>query len=140
MVGHKAEEHRSNRCSICKENFENAGKLGRHKIEVHGYTAKQLGWGRGGWNKGMSQAQAFNAKEKAHHGSPEFMKNLNSPAFMKTKMIAREYHEAVVVQKEKELRTLGYRTFNTSNYANHYRVPDIIAISPDGKVVAVEME
>ncbi len=88
----------------------------------------------------MSQFEAFNAKEKVHHGDPEFLRNLNSPEFMKIKMITRKYHEVVVVQKEKELRAQGFRTFNTSNYAHHHRVSDIIAISPDGKVIAVEME
>ena len=42
--------------------------------------------------------------------------------------------------KEKELREQGYRTFCTSNYAHHHRIPDIIAISPEGKVIAIEME
>jgi tRNA(His) 5'-end guanylyltransferase len=39
-----------------------------------------------------------------------------------------------------ELRAKGYKTFNTSNYTRHKRIPDIIAISPDGRIVAVEME
>ncbi|MGI0091254.1 MAG: hypothetical protein ACREBS_06055 [Nitrososphaerales archaeon] len=55
-------------------------------------------------------------------------------------MLSREYHENIAIQKEAELRTKGYRASCTSNYAHHKRIPDIIAISPDGKVVAVEME
>src|SRR5579859_436758 len=68
------------------------------------------------------------------------MNRLNTPQYLKIKKLSRKYHEDVVIQKENELRVKGYRTFCTSNYAHHKRVPDIIAISPDGKVVAVEME
>lgn len=46
----------------------------------------------------------------------------------------------MVLKKELELRAIGYRTFCTSNYTRHNRIPDIIAISPEGKVIAVEME
>jgi hypothetical protein len=44
------------------------------------------------------------------------------------------------VRKEKELGDKGYRTFCTSNYAQHHRIPDIIAISPEGKAIGIEME
>ncbi|MHB1869172.1 MAG: C2H2-type zinc finger protein [Nitrososphaerales archaeon] len=141
LAGHRAGKHRSHRCSICKENFGKGGDLGRHKIEAHGYTRKQLGWGlTGGWNKGMTQLEAFNVTGKVPHGNAEFMNRLNTPEYLKIKKLTRRYHEDMVLKKELELRVQGYRTFCTSNYTRHNRIPDIIAISPDGKVVAIEME
>lgn len=77
---------------------------------------------------------------RAHRGQPDFMRHLNNPAMLRKKTITRRYHEEMVLKKELELRSQGYRTFCTSNYARHTRVPDIIAISSDGKVIAVEME
>ncbi len=134
-------KHKSLKCSLCKETFSNKGSLGSHKIEIHGYTPKQLGWGLpGGWNRGKTQLEAFNVTGNAHHGNAEFMNRLNTPEYLRIKKITRKYHEDVVVEKEKELRAQGYKTFNTSNYARHNRIPDIIAISPDGKVIAIEME
>ena len=131
--GHKAGKHRSQRCSICKETFDNGGKLGKHKIETHGYTRKQLGWGlTGGWNKGLPQEKAF-GKIAAHHVAPDFLRRLNDPTMLAKKKLTRRYHEEMVLRKELELRAQGCRTFNTSNYTRHNRVPDIIAISPDGK-------
>jgi hypothetical protein len=140
FAGHKAGKHRTQRCSICKETFEDGGKLGKHKIGAHGYTREQLGWRVGGWNRGMTQIEAFNVTGNVHHGNAEFMNRLNTPEYLEKKRLTRRYHEDVVLQKEKELRDRGYRTFCTSNYAHHYRIPDIIAISPEGKVIAVEME
>jgi hypothetical protein len=129
-------------CSSCKDVFLDRSVFGHHLIEAHGYTKKQLGWGLpSGWNKGKSQFEAFNiAAANVRHGSVEFMKRLNDPDFLKIKYKSRKYHEDVVVDKENELRAQGFRTFNTSNYSHHQRVPDIIAISSEGKVVAVEME
>lgn len=75
-----------------------------------------------------------------HHGQADFMRLLNDPAMLAKKKATRRYHEDMVMKKELELRAKGYRTFNTSNYTRHKRIPDIIAISPDGKIVAVEME
>ncbi|MDA4129805.1 MAG: hypothetical protein OK457_03445 [Thaumarchaeota archaeon] len=110
------------------------------KIEAHGYTRKQLGWVRvGGWNKGLPQSEAFGTAQ-THHAPPDFMRHLNNPAMLHRKKITRRFHEDTVLRKEVELRGKGYRTFCTSNYTRHNRIPDIIAISPDGKVVAVEME
>jgi hypothetical protein len=141
LAGHTVGKHRQQKCSICKETFDNGGKLGHHKIQAHGYTAKQLGWGLpGGWNRGMTQLEAFNVTGNVHHGNAEFMNKLNTPEYLKIKKLSRAHHEDVVIQKEKELRAQGYRTFCTSNYSRHKRVPDIIAVSPEGKVVAVEME
>ena len=140
LTGHNAGKHIAQKCSICKESFENGGKLGRHKIEVHGYTPKQLGWGlSSGWNKGLPQEKAF-GKISTRHVEPEFMRRLNDPAMLARKKITRRYHEDMVLRKELELKAQGYRTFCTSNYTRHNRIPDIIAISPDGKVVAIEME
>lgn len=140
VTAHNAGKHKRKTCAICKEVFENRGELGRHKIKVHGYTPNQLGWGlTAGWNKGKNQIEAFKTI-RAHHGTPEFMKNLNGAEYIKRKLTTRKYHEEVVVLKEKQLREQGFRTFNTSNYSHHNRVPDIIAISPVGKVVAIEME
>ena len=131
LAGHRAGKHRTQKCSICHATFDNGSKLGRHKIEVHGYTAKQLGWGlTNGWNRGKAQLEAFNVTGKVHHGNAEFMNRLNSPEYLKVKNLTRKYHEDVVLVKEKELRQQGYRTFCTSNYAHHFRIPDIIAISP----------
>lgn len=114
---------------------------GHHKIEDHDYTMKQLGWGlQCGWNKGMTQVEAFNVTGIVRHGNAKFMNRLNSPEYLKIKRKSRHYHEEIVLHKEKELRAKGYRTFCTSNYAHHNRVPDIIAISSEGKVVAVELE
>ena len=139
--GHIVGKHRGLKCSICNEKFENKGKLGLHKIEVHGYTRQQLGWSlQGGWNRGKTQIEAFNVTGNSHHGNAEFMNRLNTPEYLERKKLTRRYHEVVVLRKEKELRDQGYRTFCTSNYAHHSRIPDIIAISPEGKVVAVEME
>ncbi|MHB1909185.1 MAG: hypothetical protein ACYCQJ_10010 [Nitrososphaerales archaeon] len=139
LAGHKAGKHRSHRCSICKENFENNGDLGRHKIAQHGYTREQLGWNRAGWNRGLPQMEAFGTAQ-SHHGQPDFMRLLNNPDMIAKKKITRRYHEDMVQKKELELKSKGYRTFNTSNYTRHTRIPDIIAISPEGKVIAVEME
>jgi hypothetical protein len=141
LAGHKAGKHRSHRCSICKENFENGGELGRHKIATHGYTPNQLGWGlNAGWNRGKTQLEAFNVTGKVPHGNADFMNKLNTPEYLRMKNVTRKYHEDVVMLEEKELRKQGYRTFCTSNYARHYRIPDIIAISPEGRVIAIEME
>ncbi len=68
------------------------------------------------------------------------MNRLNTPEYLERKKITRRYHEQVVIEEEKLLRQQGYRTFCTSNYAHHYRIPDIIAISPEGKVIAIELE
>ena len=68
------------------------------------------------------------------------MRQLNDPAILERKKFARRYHEDMVLKKELELRARGYRTFCTSNYTRHNIIPDIIAISPEGKVPAVEME
>lgn len=137
LAGHKAGKHRSHRCVTCGEDFENSGKLGRHKMQVHGYSREQLGWNRGGWNKGSGRVKAFNM-EAASHVNPAFMSKMNSSEY--ANMSARRFHEEVVSSKEKELRGQGYRTFNTSNYARHNRIPDIIAISRDGRVFAIELE
>lgn len=40
----------------------------------------------------------------------------------------------MVLKKENELKAKGFRTFNTSNYTHHLRIPDIIAISPREKL------
>jgi hypothetical protein len=138
LAGHKAGKHRAHKCSICKENFDSGGKLGRHKIEVHGYTREQLGWGlTGGWNKGRGRVEEF-SRVVASHSNPEFMSKLNAPEY--AKLTVRRFHEEVVILKEKDLQRRGYRTFNTSNYTHHCRIPDIIAISPEGKVIAFELE
>ncbi|HVB11665.1 MAG TPA: hypothetical protein VNE86_00930 [Nitrososphaerales archaeon] len=140
FTGHNVGKHRAKGCSICKEVFDTRGKLGLHKIEVHGFTRERLGWRLvGGWNKGMPQMEAF-VTEQPHHGQPDFMRLLNAPAMLARKKITRRYYEDMVLRKELELRAQGYRTFCTSNYTRHNRVPDIIAISPDGRVIAVEME
>ena len=141
LAGHNVGKHRAKRCSICKEVFDTRGRLGKHKIEVHGYTPRQLGWGlTGGWNKQKTQLQAFNVTGNVHHGSAEFMNQLKYACVLEIKYLSRRYHEDVVIEKENEFRAKGYHTFCTSNYAHHKRVPDIIVISPDGKVVAIEME
>jgi hypothetical protein len=137
LSGHKAGKHRQHKCSTCGEAFENDSKLGNHKIEVHGYTPKQLGWNRGGWNKGKGKVEEFN-KAVTLQVNPEFMRKMYGPEY--AKISARRFHEEVVALKEKELREQGYRTFNTSNYTHHDPIPDIIAISPDRKIFAVELE
>jgi hypothetical protein len=140
LAGHKTGKHRSHKCSICGAVFENQSKIGHHKIEIHGYTRKQLGWDlNGGWNKGLPQMEAFGTAQ-VHHGNPEFMRLLNSPSMIEKKKSTRRYHEEMVLRKEKMLRAQGFKTFNTSNYTHHTRIPDIIAISSDGKIIAVEME
>ena len=68
------------------------------------------------------------------------MNKLNSPEYLRIKKLTRRYHEDVVIQEEKEPRKQGYRTFCSSNYAHHYRIAYIIAISPQGKVIAIELE
>jgi hypothetical protein len=137
---HNAAKHKPSICSICNSTFDSRGKLGLHKIEAHGYSREQLGWGLvSGWNRGLYQVEAFGTK-KPHHGTPDFMRHLNDPEMLERKKITRQHHEAKVLQKELELRAKGFRTFCTSNYLRHKRVPDIIAVSPDGKVIAVEME
>jgi hypothetical protein len=83
--------------------------------------------------------EAFGTSQP-HHGQAEFMRLLNDPSMLAKKKLTRRYHEDMVLKKESKLRAQGYRTFCTSNYAHHSRIPDIIAISPEGKVVAVEME
>ncbi len=75
-----------------------------------------------------------------HHGEQDFMRLLNDPEMLKRRRVTRRYHEDMVLQKELELRAKGYGTFCTSNYTRHSRIPDIIAISQDGKVIALEME
>jgi len=45
-----------------------------------------------------------------------------------------------VLQKELDIRSQGYKTFFISNYARHNRIPDIVTIAPDDRVIAVEME
>ena len=87
----------------------------------------------------MPKSLAFPNARPAH-GTADFMRRLNSPDMLERKKVTRQHHEDMVLRKEAELRTQGFRTFCTSNYAHHKRVPDIIAISSDGKVVAVEME
>jgi hypothetical protein len=140
LAGHKAGKHRQHKCSTCGEVFENGGKLGNHKIEVHGYTRKQLGWDvAAGWNRAKADASQP-CQIVAPEEDPEFINKLNSPEYQEIKMTARRYHEEVVAWKEKKLRELGYRTFNTSNYTRHNRIPDIIAISSGGKILAIELE
>ena len=141
LAEHNVGRHKPIICHLCNETFEKRGKFGLHKIQKHGYTREQLGWRLiGGWNKGLTQLEAFTVTGNTHHGNAEFMNKLNSPGYLKMKRRSRNYHEDVVLQKEKELIARGYRTFCASNYAHHKRVPDFIAISPDGKIVAVEME
>src|SRR5579872_1123927 len=108
MIG----KHKGLTCSICKKQFQTKGKLGIHKIEQHGYTREQLGWRLiGGWNKGMTQLEAFNVTgANAHHGNAEFMNRLNTPEYLKIKKETRNYHEVIVLKKEKELRDKGFRT------------------------------
>lgn len=137
---HTAAKHKPQKCAICNVTFEDRGKLGSHKIKVHGFTGNQLGWGRSsGWNAGIPQERAFGTK-KPHHGNPDFMRRLNEPEMLERKKITRQHHEDAVYRKECVLRAKGFRTFCTSNYMRHKRVPDIIAVSPTGKVVAFEME
>jgi hypothetical protein len=142
LAGHNVGKHKQHqKCSLCSQVFESRGKLGHHKIEIHGYSMEQLGWRRGGWNKGKSQYEAFKALNP-HHGSPDFMRILNTdPSTLEKKQLSHKFHEQVVIRKQEELRSKGYRTFITSNWGAHQsRLPDIIAISPDNKVIAVEME
>lgn len=137
---HYAAKHEPQRCSLCDKLFANRGELGLHKIKIHSYTRQKLGWGLTvGRNRGLSKAVAFpNAKET--HGTAEFMRYLNNPEMLKRKKITRLHHEAMVLRKELELRAQGFRTFCTSNYMRHNRVPDVIAIAPNGKVIAIELE
>lgn len=138
LTGHRAGKHRSNKCLVCDQVFENNGKLGRHKIEIHGYTREQLGWNRGGWNKGKGVRIGKFNRVVTTHSNPEFLSKMNSQEY--ANLTPRRFHEAVVAMKEKELRAQGFRTFNTSNYTPHKRIPDIIAITPEGKILAVELE
>ncbi|HKW05106.1 MAG TPA: hypothetical protein VJN71_07405 [Nitrososphaerales archaeon] len=58
--------------------------------------------GRGGWNKGKSQFEAFKAANP-HHGSAEFLRGLNTdPTNMQKKRLSHELHEKVVVRKQAE--------------------------------------
>lgn len=128
------------KCSICNHTFDNKKELGSHKIGVHGHTKEQLGWGlSSGWNRSLAQEQAFGTKTP-RHGDPDFMRLLNQPEMLERKKITRNHHEDMVLRKELELRAQGFRTFCTSNYMRHKRVPDIIAIGPDGNVIAVELK
>ncbi len=38
------------------------------------------------------------------------------------------------------MRAEGFRTCNASNYSKHKSIHDFIAVSPDDKVIVVEME
>ena len=69
--------------------------------------------------------------EAASHLNPEFMSKMDSSEYVN--MPIGKFHE-VVSLKEKKLRGQGYRTFNTSGYTRHNRIPDMIVISADGKV------
>jgi hypothetical protein len=138
-AGHRAGKHGSHRYPTCGGDFQSRGKLGRHRIEVHGFTKEQLGWNRGGWNRGLPKALAF-PNARIAHGTAEFMRSLNEPAMSERKKTTRQNHEHKVRQKELELGAQGFRTFCTSNYMRHNRVSDIIAISSDGKAIAVELE
>jgi hypothetical protein len=129
------------KCSICSCIFENERELGHHKIDAHGYSPKQLGWSfPSGWNRGLTQIEAFGPKGVGKHGNSEFMNSLNSPKYLEIKKSSRNHHEAMVLKREREFRAMEYKTFYTSNYSHHKRVPDIIAISPEGDIVAIEME
>ena len=140
LAGHREGKHRSQRCVTCGEDSESTGKLGRHKIEVPGYLREQLVGNRDtSWNKGISREQTFGTT-KQHQGDPDFAGRLNSPEMVERKEITRQHHEDTVCRKELELRERGFRTFCASNYMRHKRLPGTIAISPTGKVVAVEME
>ena len=99
-----------------------------------------MGWRVGGWNK--ARASTKPSKQNPHHGSPDFMRSLNTnPSTLEKKRLSHEFHEQVVARKQAELRAKGYRTFVTSNWGSHEsRLPDIIAVSPEGKILAVEME
>jgi hypothetical protein len=89
LDGHKMGKQK---CSICNEIFENGKKLGHHKIQSHGYTPKQLGWSlNAGWNR-MTQLEAFNVTGKAPHGNANFMNSLNTPEYIRIKMLSRKYH------------------------------------------------
>lgn len=87
----------------------------------------------------MPKADAFpNARET--HRTAEFTRHLDDLEILERKKITRLHHETTVLRKELELRGQKFRTFCTSNYVRHKGVRDIIAIVPNGKVIAIELE
>ena len=88
LVGHTMGKHKALKCSICSSQFDKKSEIGKHKIEIHGYSRKQLGWNLvGGWNKGLTQLEAFNVTGNAHHGNAEFMNSLNTPEYLRVKKL-----------------------------------------------------
>jgi hypothetical protein len=122
-------------CHLCAKEFVTRSLLQRHKIAEHNYTPEKLGWLVGGWNKGIPNSTKGNTKPK-----PQLKTLWNDKALLEKRKKTRQIHEEQVVKKEKELKDKNYKVFITSNYAKHKRIPDLIAISPDGKIIAVELE
>lgn len=88
---------------------------------------------------GTTTMEAFGIAQ-SHHDTPDFMRLLNNPSMLAKKKLTTRYYEDMVLKKKLEMRVKGYRTFCISNYTRHNRTPDIIAVSPEGKIIAVEME
>jgi len=122
-------------CRKCGLEFENRSLLDKHKIKDHGYTNESLGFLTAGWNKGIPYSTKGNRSPKIH------LKELLSNKEMQDRIhYHRLRHEEKVHEKTQLLREKGYRVFETSNYSHHARIPDLIAISPEGKIIAVEVE
>ena len=122
-------------CHLCAKEFETRGLLQRHEIAEHEYTPEKLGWLVGGWNKGIPNSTKGNKTPK-----PRLKNMWNDKSLLEKRIKTRHIHEEHVYMKEKELKEKNYRVFVTSNYATHKRIPDLIAISPEGKIIAVEIE
>lgn len=122
-------------CRKCGKEFENRSLLSIHKIKEHGYTRQTLGQNIGGWNKGIPYTSKGNRHSKIT------LKELNkNPEFLEKRQISRQKHEKKVQEKAKEYREKGFKVFETSNYSHHRRIPDLIVISPKGKIIAIELE
>lgn len=122
-------------CHLCAKEFETRGLLQKHKIAEHDYTPEKLGWLCAGWNKGIPNSTKGNKMPKP------WMKNMwNDKSLLEKRMKTRQLHEEHVLMKERELKDKNYKVFVTSNYAHHKRIPDLIAINPEGKVIAIEIE
>lgn len=123
-------------CHLCAKEFETRGLLQKHKIEEHDYTPEKLGWIRGGWNKGIPNSSGGGNKTP----KPRLVGMWNDKSLLEKRKKTRQIHEEHVLMKEKELKDKNYRVFVTSNYANHKRIPDLIAIDKDGRIIAIEIE
>ena len=124
-------------CHLCGKEFNGRSLLDKHKINDHEYTPEKLGWLRAGWNKGIPNSSGRGNKHPVGQFTRESRNNI---LFKKKYDFGRKRHREEIKRKYNELKNSGYRVLITSCDSKLGKVPDLIAVSPDGKIIAIEIE